>query len=162
MLCDPRFAPITDGQRRHWAELEASLHSGIKLEDMWPKKVRQGVYTTIGHNPHLYLDFRPAHELQWPHWPDHEPWLSPYGVCDNPEQMLAHYDGVLNSCIRRYCVFFTRLDRQDEPPEGGWRWHKWGPYIGTQNPRHEYLYDDTHIDTVWCYHVYELTEDQCV
>jgi hypothetical protein len=37
-----------------------------------------------------------------------------------------------------------------------WRWHKWGEYIGTKNPQHEYLYDeDESIQEVFCYHIYK-------
>lgn len=32
----------------------------------------------------------------------------------------------------------------------------WGAYIGNQNPQHEYIYDDKHIDKVYCYHIYEI------
>ena len=74
--------------------------------------------------------------------------------------MLTMYDAVLTEPDRYYCVSFTRLNRKDESPKDGWRWHKWGPYIGTQKPQHEYLYDDTHIDTVWVHHVHEFTKDE--
>jgi hypothetical protein len=54
-------------------------------------------------------------------------------------------------------------DRRRWPwPKSGWRYHKWGDYIGSQNPQSEYLYDDTHIDAVWTFHIYELVEGQYV
>ena len=34
---------------------------------------------------------------------------------------------------------------------GGWRWHKWGEYIGVHEPRHEYLSCEKRIDYVLSY-----------
>ena len=79
-----------------------------------------------------------------------------YGVCDDYKQVLEHYKDLLNDLDKNYVIGLSSVKRSDEPETGGWRWHKWGPYIGTQNPQHEYLYDDTHIDVVYCYHIYEI------
>lgn len=51
---------------------------------------------------------------------------------------------------------FVKMERCEQYPEGGWRWHKWGPYIGVQNPQCEYLYDEKNIDVVYTYHIYEI------
>lgn len=77
-----------------------------------------------------------------------------YGVCDSYEQILELYPELENS-ERQFVVTLTKVEREDQPEDFGWRWHKWGSYIGTQDPQHEYLYDDTHIDQVYCYHIYE-------
>lgn len=82
-------------------------------------------------------------------------WISS-GVCDNYEQVLEHKEKLLSDTDKKYVVGLSTVRRKDQSPEGGWRWHKWGEYIGTQNPQHEYLYDDTHIDTVYCYRIYEI------
>lgn len=40
------------------------------------------------------------------------------GTCDSPEQFArtyAYFEGVL---------YFDRIDRQEQPSWGGWRWHK--------------------------------------
>ena len=79
-----------------------------------------------------------------------------YGVCDNYEQVLERYKDILNNTDKNYVVGMCTVDRCRQSSEGGWRWHKWGEYIGTQNPKHEYLYDDTHIDRVYCFHIYEI------
>lgn len=83
--------------------------------------------------------------------------LGAYGVCDSVEQLLARCPE-LESAARRFIVMVTPIRREAEPDEGGWRWHKWGEYIGTQKPEHEYLYDDKHIDEVLCFHIYERVE----
>lgn len=79
-----------------------------------------------------------------------------YGVCDNYKQILERYNNLLSNPNKNYVIGLSVVERKNQSPEGGWRWHKWGEYIGTQNPEHEYLYDDTHIDKVYCFHIYEI------
>jgi hypothetical protein len=76
------------------------------------------------------------------------------GVCDSWEQVVEHHR--LGEDIRKFVVTLTPIDRATEPPSGGWRWHKWGPYIGTQKPQCEYLYDEPLITRVYVYAVYEV------
>lgn len=80
-----------------------------------------------------------------------------YGVCDNFNQVLERGKKDLYSCDRYFVIIFTEIKREDQDSDGGWRWHKWGEYIGNQKPMHEYLYDDKHIDKVYCYHIIEIT-----
>ena len=79
-----------------------------------------------------------------------------YGVCDDYAQILEKYNNLLNNPNKNYVIGLSVVKREEQPSYGGWRWHKWGEYIGTQNPEHEYLYDDTHIDKVYCFHIYEI------
>lgn len=78
-----------------------------------------------------------------------------YGVCDSPEQLLAYLPHLADD-PELYMVAMVEIRREHQSDWGGWRWHKWGPYIGTQNPQHEYLYDEKHIDSVFTYHVYRV------
>ncbi len=80
--------------------------------------------------------------------------FNPYGVCDSYEQVLEQCPEIIESS-RQFCLFVTRLDKKNQSPKGGWRWHKWGPYIGKQEPECEYLYDEPVVETVYVYHVYE-------
>ena len=82
-------------------------------------------------------------------------WVT-YGVCDSYEQVLELYENLLSDPDKNYVIGLSTVRRKDQSSDGGWRWHKWGEYIGTQNPQHEYLYDDTHIDEIYCYHIYEI------
>lgn len=87
---------------------------------------------------------------------DWDAYPSEGGVCDTPEQVLAHIP-LLVTDPRRFIVFFTPIRKRDQPAEGGWRWHKWGEYIGTQpSAGCEYLYDEPHIDEVLVYHIVEV------
>ena len=78
-----------------------------------------------------------------------------YGVADNWEQVLKVNKEFVKSKDKFIMTFFT-INRKDEPSDGGWRWHKWGEYIGKQNPQHEYIYDDKHIDSVIVYHFHRI------
>lgn len=76
-----------------------------------------------------------------------------YGVCDSHHQVLAQCPELADP-DRRFVVTLTEVRREDQG-EGGWRWHKWGYYIGDHEIQHEYLYDEEGIERVFCYHIYE-------
>ena len=85
-----------------------------------------------------------------------------YGVCDSPEQFFGHALGKwIEASEKYYVVSFTKITKASQPAQGGWRWHKWGPYIGVHEPECEYIYDEgDEIQEVYCYHVFEcLSED---
>ena len=84
---------------------------------------------------------------------------SAVGVCDSLDQVLKHYPE-LEASERQFIVTLTAVTRDTQPRSGGWRWHRWGDYIGTLKPKNEYLYDDTHIDKVYCFHIYEYGKDK--
>lgn len=120
-----------------------------------PARLKQGIYR-IGHFNGNYMLPRGAYD-EWPNLPPAQDgeWRNSYGVCDSVANLLDKLGDVLNDPQRQFVVTLTSVRREHCPEDGGWRWHKWGPYIGAQNPQHEYLYDETHIDEVFCYHVYE-------
>lgn len=78
-----------------------------------------------------------------------------YGVCDNLDQVLAKYPEIEGAEDRQFIVTLTPVVSKDEPSDGGWRWHKWGEYIGAHDPQCEYLHDEVGIDMVYCFHIYE-------
>lgn len=72
----------------------------------------------------------------------------PYGVCDSPEQFLAKFRS-----WNGY-VWMKEIKRKDQPPNGGWRWHKWGEYVGVHSKlvrETEYLYDAKTIDSQYVF-----------
>ena len=79
---------------------------------------------------------------QYPSLPD-DYWC--YGVCDSPQQLLEAMP-FLRTSPNRYVVSFVELNKANEPPRYGWRWHKWGDYIGNQSPQCEYLFDEPVIE----------------
>lgn len=76
-----------------------------------------------------------------------------YGVCDTVEQVLERYKNVINNSDNQIVISFAPIKKSEQPEHGGWRWHKWGQYIGTHTPTHEYLYDEKDIDEVLIFHV---------
>lgn len=142
MLVNPKL------QRDPYADIMLLIGQGGK--DIM---LQEGVFLTpsfsFGHKiaePHeTYPEFDDNYEY------------SPYGVCDEAGQVLERYSEWLNDPERRFCISLTKITKSEEPSSGGWRWHKWGAYIGTKQPQYEYIYDeDDSIKEVYCYHIYEL------
>ena len=76
-----------------------------------------------------------------------------HGVCDTPQQLLEKFD--LNSSRMDLVVFFVKISKAAQPADGGWRWHKWGEYIGDLDPQCEYIYDEKeHIQEVYTFGIY--------
>lgn len=82
-------------------------------------------------------------------------WFGEYGVCDNYQQILDKCPMLGSLVDRSFTITLTQVRKSDQPAEGGWRWHKWGTYIGTHEIQHEYLYDEKGIESVYVYHIYE-------
>lgn len=87
-----------------------------------------------------------------------------YGVCDSPEQFLGHDLGKwIEVSEKYYVVSFTKISKASQPAQYGWRWHKWGSYIGVHEPQYEYLYDEgDEIQEVYCYQVYECISENAI
>jgi hypothetical protein len=81
---------------------------------------------------------------------------STYGVCDTPEQVIEKFG--LDKSELNVTVALTPIKKSDQPDCGGWRWHKWGQYIGDKEITSEYLYDETNIDVVYVYHIFILKD----
>lgn len=81
---------------------------------------------------------------------------SSYGVADNIEQILEYAQVFIQDPVRQYVIEVAPVRKEHQPESGGWRWHKWGPYIGTQAPQWEYLYDEPDIEEVWTFHIHEV------
>lgn len=85
------------------------------------------------------------------------PYFEDYGVCDNHQQILDLYPELVTN-HHKYFIFLTPILKSEQPSDGGWRWHKWGTYIGTHDSQCEYLYDEEGIEQVYCYHIYKIAE----
>jgi hypothetical protein len=101
-------------------------------------------------------------------WPAFDPldgehdmtWFSSYGVVDHWTQLPLD---LLEKDKRNLLVFLGRHVKVDQPAEGGWRWHKWGPYLGVfqeQVRENEYLYDTPDVVEVWSYQIVEIKEEK--
>lgn len=123
-----------------------------KVNPIEVKRIEPGIYVI----PHFNFD----HLLKDNSIRDRYPEIGeigPYGVCDHYKQVLDRCPDIIRS-DRKFCISFTPVKKSEQPNDGGWRWHKWGEYIGDHQPQHEYLYHEPEIEEVLVYHIYELNE----
>lgn len=81
---------------------------------------------------------------------EHNAWS--YGVADNIEQVLDYYN--TRDYFKGNHVVLVKWIRKNH--NSGWRWHKWGEYIGIQNPQCEYLDDEPEIEKVLIFSIYKV------
>lgn len=81
-----------------------------------------------------------------------------YGLCDNEEQILKKWPH-LEKSKQRHFITMTPIYKKHQPEHGGFRWHKWGEYIGEHDAQYEYLYDEKDIEVVYVFHIYTLKEE---
>lgn len=122
------------------------------------KRIQQGIYE-IGHFGSS--DWPNSKEFE--HYPDLDIvglagiWRNSYGVCDSVDDILELYADIIKDPERQFCITLTEIvrDQSNRGKGGGWRWHKWGPYIGKMVPTMEYLDDEPLIERVFVFHIYE-------
>jgi hypothetical protein len=81
--------------------------------------------------------------------------VATYGVADSVEQVKSKYKALIESTAQ-IVIAVTEMRRDEQSESGGWRWHKWGEYIGTQEITREYLFDEPAIESVFVFHVYSV------
>lgn len=80
-----------------------------------------------------------------------------YGIADNLQQIVDFYTANEDGFFKgNHVISSFEVHRDSNNPCCGWRWHKWGPYIGTQNPKCEYLNDEPEIEKVICFSIYKV------
>ena len=84
-----------------------------------------------------------------------------YGVGDSIEQIKEYFKEEIEDPNRKYFIAVTPVfqDKENKGKGGGWRWHKWGEYIGKLEPKCEYLDDEDFGDDfeyVIYFHLYEV------
>lgn len=88
-----------------------------------------------------------------------------HGVSDNLDRIdeyvktkIDEYGNYYQSDLEEieYVVKVTPILKSHEPKEYGWRWEKWGEYIGTRESKAEYLYDEPEIETIFVFSVIVL------
>jgi len=139
------------------------LNEGIRKRSILcglvpPEKIETGVYLSdLGFD--IYFREHQDFKLDYPEFAKYPKpgWdFGCYGVCDNWKNLKAHLPLVVTESERKFVISLVPIYKEDQPERDGWRWHKWGEYIGEQTPTHEYLYDEPVIELVYAYHVYEL------
>jgi len=79
-----------------------------------------------------------------------------YGVADNIEQIKEYYKEEIDDKNKKYTICVTPVWQDQCSEKDGWRWHKWGEYIGKLNPQYEYLYDENFGEDFECVLVFTL------
>lgn len=132
----------------------ATAHIDQGHTDWRPTRVYPGVYLA-----HINFD-KEIDDLIVNRWPSFDfeiaDWFNAYGVVDSWTQLPLTY---LESDPRNLLVFLGRHTKAEQPAEGGWRWHKWGPYLGIfreQVKQNEYLHDTPDVVEVWSYQTVEI------
>ena len=86
--------------------------------------------------------------------------LEQYGVADNIQQIKEYYKEWIEKSNWVIAITPVFQNKKHAGKGGGWRWHKWGDYIGKLNPQCEYLDDEDFGDDfqgyVLCYHIYPV------
>lgn len=83
-------------------------------------------------------------------------WGDSYGVADNLDQIKTHLSRYWFEADKTFVLALGLVKKIDQPDDGGWRWHKWGTYIGDQDPQYEYLADEPDIDEVLLFEFIEV------
>lgn len=80
------------------------------------------------------------------------------GVADSPEQVDALIGDFLRTKEEHFVVILTPIYKNPAAAGtyGGWRWSRWGQYIGTQDPKTDYLDDDPVIDMVYVFQTWMI------
>jgi len=134
---------------------KTELGKELGYED--PKRIQKGLYLSGMMN--FEFDFRDSndvsHEKRFPEISDGD-WFGSFGVCDTPEQLMERLPKVVTEGPRKFVISVTPILKEDQPEHNGWRWHKWGTYIGDKNPTHEYLADEPDIERVYVFTIYEV------
>ena len=80
-----------------------------------------------------------------------------YGVADSLDQIVDLYNKNEGGWFKgNHVILCRKVTKDPKNPCSGWRWHKWGPYIGTQNPQCEYLNDEPEIDEIFTFSIYKV------
>lgn len=138
-------------------DVELQHENDARFKDQKPNRLQKGVYTNTAWNFELLFRGRQDHALDYPNFgPD----FFCFGVCDSPEQLVELLPDEVKDGTSEYVVSMVHLRKTDCDAQGGWRWHKWGPYIGKQEPQCEYLADEPVIEEVWTYHIYRVGHER--
>lgn len=154
MFVDPVFN-VPDPEDGGMGTILSAISQERSTGRVFPTKIEDGVFQINHFSGDLLLRHRPQYDDEFFETPDG---ISSYGVCDSWEQLKPLLPKTIQSkdC---FVIFLTCIKKSEEPSDGGWRWHKWGKYVGVQEPAQEYLYDEAHIEEVYIFHIYKLNSN---
>ncbi len=162
---DAGIMPLVTPQFRY--DFAMAKYLIAKYGDITPESPRKGFYygnqlhieaimMGTGYRPHFFLEDTKPIITRDDMVNFLESWWPTYGVADNLDQIIARIGEKLEQ-TKKDVIVLLDVRKQDE--NAGWRWHKAGTYIGTQEPEHEYFRDDKHIQEVVQWSTYEIITD---
>ena len=77
---------------------------------------------------------------------------------DDIEQILTYFADRVADPTRAYVIGLLTVRKATQPDRGGWRWHRWGEYIGVHEPQREYIHDEPVIEQAICFHLLEVPD----
>lgn len=149
-------------ERRHGIAKEHNFEYVPQNDPMWLQET--GIYQSACpfNFPHIeFEEFKgvcnPSMKQSYPEIGE----LSCYGVADDIEQIKEYFKVQVADPTRKFFLSLSPVwqERENKGKSGGWRWHKWGPYIGKLDSQCEYLDDEDFgpdFKYVICFHLYEV------
>lgn len=169
MLHDLKFDEIEDSFKEEWMKEFNQDTDKEVIEYFSPTPIKEGVYFTgnlnlVSTNVVDKVETYPKQNIMDAEYKNigfevfekYNELPNDYGVADDVDQVLKYYKTYIDDKDRKFAIIITPVLRSEEPSDGGWRWHKWGEYIGNQNPSSEYLYDETDIDKIVLFSVVQI------
>lgn len=157
-----------------WKLMNNENYSNLILEEDDPNLDTTGIYLealNARHHIERLTDYKTVNPMSNKYLYT----VNTYGVADNATQVIRHLENSLKTyfygndfddefylgkslvkMIELYpeyklVLLMTPHMNTKDCSWGGWRWHKWGEYIGVHEPRHEYLSYEKGIDYVLSY-----------
>jgi len=144
MLVDVEFSISDPVFKEFLKEVNIDFSEEIQKLD---KGIYLGKFNLIGLNFHCFAVNKKDEQFL------------PYGVSDNVDQILNKHKDLVKDKSTLCFLWLTLVKKSEQSSSGGWRWCKWGEYIGDYEIQCEYLYDESEIDEVIAYSFYEVEKD---
>lgn len=157
-----------------WKLMNSENYSNLILEEDDPNLDTTGIYLealNARHHIERLTDYKTVNPMSNKYLYT----VNTYGVADNATQVIRHLENSLKTyfygndfgdefylgkslvkMIELYpeyklVLLMTPHMNTKDCSWGGWRWHKWGEYLGVHEPQHEYLSYEKGIDYVLSY-----------
>lgn len=157
-----------------WKLMNSENYSNLILEEDDPNLDTTGIYLealNARHHIERLTDYETVNQMIDKYLYT----VNTYGVADNATQVIRHLENSLKTYFYRndfddefylgkslvkmielypeykLVLLMTPHMNTKDCSWGGWRWHKWGEYIGVHEPQHEYLSYEKGIDYVLSY-----------
>lgn len=156
ILENPEFADITRHIHSlyeifqpysHWVEFLKIIHETLGVRTLIPDTPHDftGIYVCEDYNDYYFINHLTDYNCQ-----EH---FYIYGIADNASQILEAYPDIPDD----YIILMTPMFSKKDEPCSGWRWHKWGRYLGVQERSCEYLNDEPNTDMIYCFSIRQIT-----